>query len=510
MRYIIVFLLEALAVGALGFAVGAIYLRHRQRTRGQTVGEEVDRKLAEAEAQAREMVLEAKDEALNLRRQIEAETKQQRASLQRQEKRLRRQRESLDHRLDALEAKMRTLEEREQGLEGAKGELEALRTQELAELERVAALSQEEARELFLKRVAEGARQDAARAIREIETELKEKADRLAREIISGAIQRCASDQVVETTVSTVYLPSDEMKGRIIGRGGRNIRAIENATGVDLVVDDTPEAVIVSSFDPVRREVARVALAKLISDGRIHPTRIEKSVADAKAEVEAIIKEEGERVTFEMGLLGLHRELVELLGQLKFRTSLGQNVLQHSVETARLAAMMAGELQADVELAKLGGLLHDIGKAVDHKMEGTHAGIGAEIARRLSLPEPVINAIAAHHGEAEPLTVEAVLVAAADAISGARPGARRESLESYIQRIEALEEVANSFPGVNQAYAIQAGREIRIIVKPEEIDDLGAIQLSKGIAKKVEESLNYPGQIKVTVIREIRAVDYAR
>lgn len=497
-------------MGAVGFLLGWMYLRYREQARGEGAEEEATRKLNEAEAKAKEMLLEARDEVLNIKRQAEAESKHLRGSLQREENHLRRRRESLDRRLEALEARLAHLEEEERALAAAKSEVEEYRLREFQELERISALTQEQARELFLSRVAEEARQDAARTIRQVEDEAKETADRKAREVVSLAIQRCASDQVAEHTVSTVFLPGDEMKGRIIGRGGRNIRAIENATGVDLVVDDTPEAVIISSFDPVRREVARVALTKLIADGRIHPAHIEKSVADAKSEVEAIIRQEGERVTLELGVLGLKSGLIELLGQLKFRTSLGQNVLQHSIETAYLAAMMAGEIKADVGLARLGGLLHDIGKAVDHKVEGTHAGIGADIARRFNLPKELVNAIAAHHGDEEPLTTEAVLVAAADAISGARPGARRETMETYIKRIEALEEVANAFPGVGESYAIQAGREIRILVRPEEIDDLAAIQLAKGIAKKVEETLKYPGQIKVTVVRETRAVDYAR
>ena len=499
-----------LLVGGAMFISGFLIARYWLIRRARAAEEEVERLLEEAQSKSREMILEAKAEALRIRDEAEAENKKGRAELRRQEQRLRRGRESLERRLESLDTRMRRLEAREGNLDEREKELEEVLQRQIRELERISGLGPEEAKEVFLTRVAEEARQDAARTIREIELRAKDEAERKAREIIATAMQRCASDQVAEMAVSTVFLPSDEMKGRIIGRGGRNIRAIENVTGVDLVVDDTPEAVLISSLDPVRREVARVALTKLVMDGRIHPARIEKVVKDARTEVETIIREEGKRVALEMGLAGLHPELIELVGQLKFRTSLGQNVLGHSMETAYLAAMMAGELGADIELAKQAGLLHDIGKAVDHRVEGPHALIGADIARRLNKSPELINAIASHHGEEEPQSVEAILVQVADAISGARPGARRENLESYIKRIKALEEVADSFPGVSEAYAIQAGREIRIIVEPEEIDDLAAICLSKEIARKVEESLEYPGEIKVTVIRETRAVDYAR
>jgi ribonuclease Y len=402
------------------------------------------------------------------------------------------------------------MEERKRALDNRQAELDKAWEKHVAELERISGLTQQQAKDLLLKEVEAEARNDTARVIREIEAKAIEEGDRRSREIITMAIQRVAADQVAETTVSTVELPSDEMKGRIIGRGGRNIRTIENITGVDLVIDDTPEAVILSCFDPVRREVARIALNRLILDGRIHPARIEKIVEKAQEEVDAAIREEGERAAVDLGVHGLHPEIVRLLGRLHYRTSYGQNVLQHSVETAQLCAMMAAELGADVGLAKKAGLLHDIGKAVDHEVDGPHALIGAEIAKRYGLPDPVVNAIGAHHAEMDQLTVEAVLVQSADAISGARPGARRESLENYIKRIKALEQVANSFEGVETSFAIQAGREIRIIVKPDEIDDLGAIRLSRDVAKKVEESLQYPGQIKVTVIRETRATEYAK
>jgi ribonuclease Y len=380
----------------------------------------------------------------------------------------------------------------------------------MAELERVANMSQDEAKSLLLDTVEQEARQDMARVIREVEAEAREEGERRARKIVTMAVQRIASDQVSEISVSTVPLTSDDMKGRIIGRQGRNIRALEKATGVDLVVDDTPEAVLLSCFDPVRREVARVALTRLVIDGRIHPARIEKVVAAAKQEVDQIIREAGEQAAIEAGVPGLRPEILRLLGRLKFRTSYGQNQLDHAVETAHLAAILASELGANVQVAKAGALLHDLGKAVDHEVEGPHALIGADLAKRYGVSKAVINCIASHHGEADSESLEAVIVEAADAISGARPGARRESLEAYVKRIKALEGVANSFDGVAETYAIQAGREIRIIVKPEQIDDLAAIHLSKDVAKAVEENLQYPGQIKVTVIRETRAVDFAK
>jgi ribonuclease Y len=380
----------------------------------------------------------------------------------------------------------------------------------LEELQRVANMSQEEAQAVLLQRVEQETRHDMARVIREIEAEAREEGDRKARKIVTLAIQRVASDQVSEVAVSTVPLTNDDMKGRIIGRQGRNIRALEKATGVDLVVDDTPEAVLLSCFDPVRREVARVALTRLIVDGRIHPARIEKVVAEAKGDVDKIIREAGEQAAIEAGVPGLRPEILNLLGRLKFRTSYGQNQLDHAVETAHLAGIMATELGANVQVAKAGALLHDLGKAMDHEMEGPHALIGADLARRYGVSNAVVECISAHHGEAESESLEAVIVEAADAISGARPGARRESLEAYVKRVKALEEVANSFEGVGESYAIQAGREIRIIVKPEQVDDLAAIQLSKHVAKAVEENLHYPGQIKVTVIRETRAVDFAK
>ncbi|MEW6106703.1 MAG: ribonuclease Y [Bacillota bacterium] len=464
----------------------------------------------EAEAAKREILLEAKEEAHRLRNEIEQEERTRRAELQRTERRLLQKEESLDRKLEALERKEESITRKERELEAAKEELARLHAEQRAELQRISGLSSEEAKALLLKDIENEVRHEAAVMIRDIEAQAKEEADRRAREIVAAAIQRCAADHVAETSVSVVSLPNDEMKGRIIGREGRNIRALETLTGIDLIIDDTPEAVILSGFDPVRREIAKVALEKLISDGRIHPARIEEMVEKAQKEVEAIIKEEGESAAIEAGVHGLHPELIRLLGRLKFRSSFGQNVLKHSLEVAHLAAGMAAELGANIAVAKRAGLLHDIGKAVDHEVEGPHVQIGVDLARKYRESPEVIHAIATHHGDEEPKTIEAVLVQAADAISAARPGARRETLEAYIKRLTKLEEVADSFDGVEKAYAIQAGREIRIMVKPEKIDDLAAVRLARDIVKKIEEELEYPGQIKVTVIRETRVVDYAK
>ncbi len=503
-------ILVCTAASGLAFGLGYLLREYLARTRLRDLQEQSERLLTDARTKYREMELEAKDMAIRLREEAEAENKRRRAELRVQEQRLQQRRESLDRRIDALEARERELQAREKALDQKEVEIEALRAEVCLELERVAGMDRQEARVLLLQNTEQEVRQDLARVIRQVEAEVTQEAEQRSREIISLAIQRFASDQVAETTVSSVPLPNDEMKGRIIGRGGRNIRSIESATGVDLVVDDTPEAIILSSFDPVRREIARVAVTKLIVDGRIHPARIEKVVKKAQQEVENTIREEGERAAYETGVHGLHPELVRLLGRLHYRTSYGQNVLMHSIETAHLAAMMAAEIGADVQLAKEGGLLHDIGKGIDHEVEGPHALIGADAARRLGKSARVVNCIAAHHGEEEPQSIEAILIQAADAISGARPGARRESLENYVKRIKALENIADSFEGVEKSYAIQAGREIRIIVKPEALDDLGAARLSRDIAKRIEESLQYPGQIRVTVIRETRAVEYAR
>lgn len=463
-----------------------------------------------AEAKKRESLLEAKEEIHRLRSEFEREYKERRNEIQRIERRLLQREEALDKKVELLEQKEELLNKKQKEVEKFKEEIEELYKQQLSELERIAGLTSEEAKSLLLSNIEREIKYEAAMMIKEIETKAKEEADKRAKEIIASSIQRCAVDHAAETTISVVTLPNDEMKGRIIGREGRNIRAIETLTGIDLIIDDTPEAVILSGFDPIRREIARIALENLIADGRIHPARIEEMVQKAKKEVEANIKEEGERAAIEAGVNGLHPELIKLLGKLKFRTSYGQNMLKHSLEVAHLASVMAAELGVDIQVAKRAGLLHDIGKAVDYEIEGSHVKIGVELLKKYRESEEVIHAVAAHHNDVEPNSIEAILVQAADAISASRPGARRETLEAYIKRLEKLEEIANSFQGVEKSYAIQAGREIRVIVKPEEIDDFGTIQLAREIVKKIEEELQYPGQIKVNVIRETRAIEYAK
>ncbi len=510
MERIVLVVMGLLAGAVIGGVAGYLYLQYRSKLLEESAQQRAQRIVSEAETGAKETLIQARDEALELRNRVEQEMKAREREFRLEEDRLQKRRVSLDERLEQIDKRERQLNQRQSNLDKRQNQLQKLEQERVIELERVAKMSQEEARELLLNTVEQDARQDMARLIRAVETEAREEGERRAREIVTMAIQRIASDQVAEVAVSTVPLPSDDMKGRIIGRQGRNIRALENATGVDLVVDDTPEAVLLSCFDPVRREVARVALNKLILDGRIHPARIEKVVEKSRDEVNQIVREAGEQAAVDAGVPGLHPEILKLLGRLKFRTSYGQNQLNHAVETTHIAGILAAEVGANVQVAKAGALLHDLGKAVDHEVEGPHALIGADLARRYGVPQAVINCIAAHHSEADSESLESVIVAAADAISGARPGARRESLETYIKRIKALEEVANSFEGVAESYAIQAGREIRIIVKPEQIDDLAALQLSKDVAKTVEENLQYPGQIKITVIRETRAVDFAK
>ena len=463
-----------------------------------------------AETRKKEILVEAKDEAHKLRNEYERENKERRNEIQRSEKRLIKKEEMLDSKSLVVEKKEETLQKKLKEIEAKQSKLEAIHQKQVEELERISGLSTEDAKNILIDNIKREAEQEAAVAVKEIERESKETAERKAREIITYAIQKCSADHVAETTVSVVDLPNDEMKGRIIGREGRNIRALEQLTGIDIIIDDTPEAVVISGFDPIRREVARLALEKLIADGRIHPARIEEMVEKAKKEVEQIIKDEGEQATLDTGIHGLHPELIKLLGRLKFRTSYGQNVLKHSIEVSYLAGIMAAELGADVKIAKRAGLLHDIGKAVDHEVEGPHVAIGEDLAKKYKESKAVIHAIAAHHGDIEPQTVEAVLVQAADAISAARPGARRETLETYIKRLEKLEEISNSFEGVEKSFAIQAGREVRIMVKPEVTSDSSIILIARDIVKKIEEEMEYPGQIKVNVIRETRATEYAK
>jgi ribonuclease Y len=507
----IVFVAVAVVAGVLlGLLAGYLYFQYRGRMRVDSAELQAERIVSEAEATAKEQLIQAKDEAFKLRNEAEREIKGKERELHKEEDRLQSRRASLDDRFEQADQREHRLNQRQSSLDKRQNQLEVLEKERLSELERVAGMSLGEARDLLLKTVEQDSRQDMARVIRQTEEEARQDAERRARKIVTLAIQRIASDQVSEVAITTVPLPSDDMKGRIIGRQGRNIRALERATGVDLVVDDTPEAVLLSCFDPIRREVARVALNRLILDGRIHPARIEKVVDRARDEVDQVVREAGEQAAIDAGVPGLHPEILKLLGRLKFRTSYGQNQLHHSVETAHLASIMGVELGANIQVVKAGALLHDLGKAVDHEVEGPHAQIGADLAKRYGVSPAILNCIAAHHGEAESESLEAIIVGAADAISGARPGARRESMETYIKRIRALEDVANSFDGVAETYAIQAGREIRIIVKPEQIDDLAAIQLSKEVAKAVEENLQYPGQIKINVIRETRAVDFAK
>ncbi len=508
---VIVFTILALLIGLAGGYYGRRYIAESKLGLAeQEAARTVEEATKEAEARKKELLLEAKDEIHQNRQEVEKDLRERRRDLDRLERRVLQKEELIEKKTENMEKKEQGLQDKEKDIEKTQQDLQMILTQQLKELERLSALTTEEAKELLLYNVEQQIRQETAVMIRSLENEAKEESDKRAKNIISLAIQRCAADVVSETTVSVVALPNDEMKGRIIGREGRNIRTFETLSGVDLIIDDTPEAVILSSFDPVRREIARVALENLVSDGRIHPARIEEMIDKAKLQIDQQLRELGEQAAFDVGVHGLHPELIRLLGRLKYRTSYGQNVLKHSIEVSHLAGVMAAELDVDIVLAKRAGLLHDIGKAVDHEVVGPHVEIGVDLAKKYRESKEVIHGIEAHHGDVTPNTIEAILVQAADAISASRPGARRETLETYIKRLEKLENVANSFAGVDKSYAIQAGREIRIIVKPEEIDDLGTINLVREIARKIEQELDYPGQIKVMVIRETRSVELAK
>jgi ribonuclease Y len=516
---LVIGILIGLAIGAviaslISFRIGYNRRRIDAETKIGSAEQEsrriINEALKTAESKKREALLEAKEEVHRSRIELDREIKDRRNEIQRQERRLVQKEESLDKKIEGLEQKDELLNRKLKEIQVTQEKTAELHRKQLEELERISGLSIEEAKQYLLRNVEDEVKHEMAVLVKELEAKAREEAETKARDVIATAIQKCAADHVSETTVSVVPLPNDEMKGRIIGREGRNIRTLETLTGIDLIIDDTPEAVILSGFDPIRREVARITLEKLILDGRIHPARIEEMVEKARKEVDNTIRQEGDRATFETGVHGLHPELVKLLGKLRFRTSYGQNVLDHSIEVATLAGIMAAELGADVTLAKRAGLLHDIGKAVDHELEGSHITIGADLAKKYREGSEVVNAIQAHHGDVEPTSIIAILVQAADSISAARPGARRETLESYIKRIEKLEEIANSFPGVDKCYAIQAGREIRIIVKPEDVTDDEIVLKAREIVKKIESELEYPGQIKVNVIRETRAIEYAK
>jgi ribonuclease Y len=511
----IVIALITLIVGcAVGFPLGIRYRKkvsEKEISSAENEGKRIiNEAIRSAESKKREALLEAKEEILKNRSEYEKEVKERRADLQRQENRLQQKEETIDRKTEAIEKKEDSLASKHAAIDKETEEIKLVKRSQTEMLEKISGFTAEEAKKYLIDQVESEVTHDAAVKIKEIEARMKEECDTRAREVVAQAIQRCAADQVAEMTVSVVPLPNDEMKGRIIGREGRNIRTIETLTGVDLIIDDTPEAITVSCFEPVRREVARLALEKLIADGRIHPTHIEEMVEKARREVDATIKSEGERATFETGVRGVHPELIKMLGRLHYRTSYGQNVLQHSIEVSHIAGMMAAELGADVQSAKRAGLLHDIGKSVDHEMEGTHVALGVEFAKKYKEKDDIVHAIEAHHNDVEPRTVIACLVQAADAISAARPGARRENLENYIKRLEQLESIATSFQGVEKAYAIQAGREVRVMVKPEQVSEDQMVLLARDLAKKIEEEMEYPGQIKVHILRETTAVEYAK
>ncbi|MBS6216550.1 MAG: ribonuclease Y [Clostridiales bacterium] len=514
MQTIIACVITAVIAFAIGIPVGIQWRKNVAEKEISSAEEEAKRILNEAikgaEAKKREALVEAKEEILQARNEYEREVKERRADLQKQERRLQQKEENLDRKTENMEKKEENLQSKLTELDSAREEVAVVKKTQMEVLERISGFTAEEAKAYLIHQIEDDVTHEAAMKVKEIETRYKEEADTKAKEILSLAIQRCAADHVAEATVSVVPLPNDEMKGRIIGREGRNIRTLETLTGVDLIIDDTPEAITVSCFDPVRREIARIALEKLIQDGRIHPARIEEMVEKAKREVDATIKAEGERAVFETNVHGLHPELIKLLGRMKYRTSYGQNVLNHSIEVAHLSGLLAAEIGANVAEAKRAGLLHDLGKSIDHEVEGSHVQIGVELARKYRENENVVHAIEAHHNDVEPRTIVACLVQAADAISAARPGARRENLENYIKRLEKLEEVTSSFPGVEKSFAIQAGREVRIMVKPDQVSEDQMVLLARDIAKKIEDELEYPGQIKVNMIRETKVVEYAK
>ena len=499
---------------AVGFLLGRSWWKFDSKRQVESAEEEAKRIVNEAyksaESKKREALLEAKEEITRNRSEFEKEEKSRRADLQRQENRLQQKEDALERKTDAMEKREESLNQKHAAIDKEAEEIKIIKRSQTEMLERISGFTADEAKQYLIDQVESEVTHETALKIKEVESRMKEECEARAREVVAQAIQRCAADQVAEMTVSVVPLPNDEMKGRIIGREGRNIRTIETLTGVDLIIDDTPEAITVSSFDPVRREIARLALEKLIADGRIHPTHIEEMVEKARREVESTIKAEGERAVFECGLRNVHPELVKMLGRLHYRTSYGQNVLQHSIEVSHIAGMMAAELGADVMAAKRAGLLHDLGKSIDHELEGTHVALGVEFARKYKEREDIIHAIEAHHNDVEPKTIVACLVQAADAISAARPGARRENLENYIKRLEQLETITGSYPGVDKAYAIQAGREVRVMVKPEQVSEDQMVILARELAKKIEEEMEYPGQIKVHVLRETKVVEYAK